>query len=358
MKHSSTGNGMTVGLDLGDKYSQVCILDEEGEVIEEGQVRTTAEALRGKFGVMDPCRIVLEVGTHSPWVSRLLESAGHDCIVANPAALSSGKRRKKKSDKIDARKLARKGQSDPEELEPVQHRSEAMQLDMSLIMGRRALVRVRTSLINTARGLVKSYGGRLPTADAHYFPRKAQGHVPEQLQQAVGPLLSIIESLNSQIDAADKRVEELATVKYEADTAKMRQIGGVGSLISTAFVLVIQEPKRFQQSRQVGTYLGLAPGLVQSGEHKPEVGISKAGNAYMRELLLNGAHYILGPFGPDCDLRRWGLRKAMGGQQAKKRAAVAVSRKLAVLLHHLWLKDEDYKPLMAETETEAASAPA
>ena len=242
MQNTNTGRGMTVGIDLGDKYSQVCILDQAAEVLEEGQIRTTPEALRVKFGAMDPCLIVLEAGTHSPWVSRLLESLGHDCLVANPAALTSGKRRRKKNDKVDAKKLARKGFSDPQELEPIQHRSEAMQLDMSLLLSRRALVRSRTALINCARGLVKSYGGRLPTADARYFPRKVRGHVPEQLQVAVEPLLQMIDSLSERIKAADKRVDELADVKYGEATAQMRQIHGVGSLIATGFVLVIQVP--------------------------------------------------------------------------------------------------------------------
>lgn len=355
MKQTSTGKSMTIGMDLGDRYSQVCVLNQIGEVIEEGQVRSTPEALRTKFGVLDPCLIVIEAGSHSPWVSRLLEGLGHDCLVANPAALASGKRRKKKSDKVDARKLARKGFSDPQELEPIRHRSEAMQLDMSLLLGRRALVRARTSLINSARGLVKSYGGRLPSADAHSFPEKVRGHVPEQLQDAIAPLLRSIETLSEQIAVSDKRVDQMAE-NYGEATSRMRQVRGVGPLIASAFVLVIQDPGRFSKSRQVGAYVGLAPGQDKSGEHDPELPISKAGNAYLRELLLNGAHYILGPFGPDCDLRRWGLQKAIGGKKAKKRAVVAVARKLAVLLHRLWQSGADYVPLRRQHALEVMPA--
>lgn len=350
MKKGSTGNGqrtgMAVGIDLGDKYSQVCVIDEDAEVIEEAQVRTTEPAFRRRFTSMDPCLIVVEVGTHSPWVSRLLESLGHDCLVANPASLH--RKGRKKNDKVDAEKLARWGRSDPEILEPVQHASADIQADMALIHSRRSLVEARTKLINRVRGLVKSIGQRLPACDARGFPERVKACVPEEIRGAVEPLLRTIAGLSEEIHALDKRVDELADQKYGRETGALRQLPGIGSLISTTYVLTIRDPRRFKESRQVGPYLGLTRRQDKSGESDPELGISKAGNGYLRQLLVNAAHYVLGPFGPDSDLRRWGLRKAEGGKAAKKRAVVAVARKLAVLLHRLWLTGEVYRPLQGE----------
>ena len=288
---------------------------------------------------------------NSPWVSRLLESLGHECLIANPAALY--RKGRKKNDKVDAEKLARWARSDPEMLRPITHRSADMQSDMALLYSRRSLVGARTKLINTARGLVKAHGSRLPACDARSFSRKVKAAVPETLRAAIEPVLRSIEKLSEEIDALDKHVEEQAGGKYGPQTGAMRQITGVGPLTSCAFVLVIRDPYRFRKSRQVGPYLGLTRRQDSSGNSDPELSISKAGNEYLRQLLVGCAHYLLGPFGPDCDLRRWGLAKAQG-KNAKKRAVVAVARKLAVLMHRLWLSGEVYEPLRKE----AASAPA
>jgi transposase len=346
---------LTVGIDLGDKYSQVCVLDDAAEVLEEARVRTTPEALRRKFEAMEPSLVALEAGTHSPWVSRLLDSLGHECLVANPAALH--RKGRQKNDKVDAKKLARWARSDPEVLSPISHRSQDMQADMALLYARRSLVGARTKLINTARGLVKAYGGRLPACDARSFPGKVQDAVPEPLRAAMEPLLRSIEQLTNEIDALDRQVEALASEKYGRETGATRQITGVGALTALAYVLVVRDPYRFRRSRQVGAYLGLTRREDSSGESVPELGISKAGNEYLRQLLVGCAHYIMGPFGPDCDLRRWGLRKAEGGKNAKKRAVVAVARKLAVLMHRLWLTGEVYEPLRQAGAEEASASP-
>jgi transposase len=363
MTKSSTDtsrSSLTVGIDLGDTYSQVCVLDADAEVIEEGRVRTTEAALRRRFAGLESCLTVMEVGTHSPWVSRLLEDLGHECLVANPASLH--RRGRKKNDQVDAEKLARWGRSDPAMLEPVQHASADIQADMALIHSRRSLVEARTKLVNRVRGLVKSVGGRLPACDARSFPDKVNACVPEALRVAVEPLLRTVTSLSEEIAALDRQVDELADHKYGRATGAMRQVTGVGALISTTYVLTIRDPRRFPKSRQVGPYLGLTRRQNQSGESDPELGISKAGNEYLRQLLVNAAHYILGPFGPDTGLRRWGLRKAQAGRNAKMRAVVAVARKLAVLMHRLWLTGEVYEPLrgceVVVEDTEHACLPA
>jgi transposase len=351
MNDVSTGmqqERLTVGIDLGDRYSQLCVLDEAAEVLEDARIPTTPEALRRKFEPLAPCVAVLEAGTHSPWVSRLLESLGHECLVANPAALH--KKGQRKSDKVDAEKLARWGRSDPKLLHAIRHGSPDMQADRAVVYGRRALVGARTKLINTARGLVKASGERLPACDARYFPDRVRQAVPEALLPAIEPLLRSIEQLSEEVHALDRQVEVLASEKYGLQTGAMRQITGVGALTSLAFALVIWDPYRFCRSRQVGCYLGLTRKQNQSGASEPELHISKAGNEYLRQLLVGSAQYILGPFGPDCDLRRWGLAKAQGSRTAKKRAVVAVARKLAVLMHRLWLTGEVYEPLHREAD--------
>jgi transposase len=346
---------LTVGVDLGDRYSQVCVLDDAAEVLEEARIRTTPETLRHKFEAMEPSLVALEAGTHSPWVSRLIESLGHECLVANPAALH--RKGRQKNDKVDAEKLARWARSDPKLLHPISHRSQDMQADMALLYSRRCLVGARTKLINTARGLVKAYGARLPDCDARGFPKKVKDAVPEPLRPAIEPLLRSIERLSDEIHALDSQVEALAGEKYSRQTGAMRQITGVGALTALAYLLVLRDPYRFRRSRQAGPYLGLTRREDKSGESDPELGISKAGNEYVRQLLVGSAQYILGPFGPDCDLRSWGLRKAQGSKNAKKRAVVAVARKLAVLMHRLWLTGEVYEPLREADAAKASAGP-
>ena len=358
MENSSTGTRigkrLTVGIDVGDMSSRLYVLDEEGEAVEEGWLMTTEAAFRRRFAAMEPCLTAMEAGTHSPWLSRLIEGLGHECLVANPAALT-GKNRKK-SDKIDAEKLARWARSDPKILQPIRHAGADVQADMALIHSRRALVEARTKLINRTRGLVKSFGGRLPKCDADYFALRMKDLVPEALVGAVEPLLRLIAELTGEIKGLDKRVAALAD-KYSQATGPLMQIKSIGPLIATTYALTVRDPGRFKRSRQVAAYLGLTPRQQSSGQREPELSITKAGNVYLRKLLVNAANHVLGPFGSDSDLRRWGLKKAEGGKVAKKRAVVAVARKLAVLLHHLWLTAEEYEPLRRQTIIEKASSP-
>ena len=159
------------------------------------------------------------------------------------------------------------------------------------------------------------------------------------------PLLEEIGSLTARIRAFDKVIEELCAEKYP-ETEIVRQVTGVGPLTALAFVLAIEDPSRFARSRTVGAYFGLVPKQRDSGDQEPQLRIAKTGDEHVRRLLVGSAQYILGPFGPDCDLRRFGLAlAARGGKNAKKRAAVAVARKLAVLLHRLWVTGAEYEPL-------------
>jgi transposase len=336
---------LTVGVDLGDQWSHYCILGLEGETLAEGQLRTTPQDVTEFFEALNAARVVVEVGTHSAWVREVICSCGHEVLVANPRLMEGSKRRKRKNDRIDANKLARLGRVDPQSLHPMQHRSPEVRQDLVMLRARDALVAARTELINATRGLVKSMGARLPKCSSPSFAQKVEAAVPTEIQEALLPLVGLTAALSDCIQGYDEKIERLGREKY-GHTALLRQVKGVGPITALAYVLTLENPGRFAKSRDVGPYLGLVPKQEDSGESQPQLGISKAGDTMVRRLLVGSAQYILGPFGPDTDLRRYGLRLCeRGGKNAKKRAAVAVARKLAVLLHRLWVTGEVYEPL-------------
>jgi transposase len=234
---------------------------------------------------------------------------------------------------------------DPKSLYPIQHRSTEVREDLLILRAREALVESRTKLINAVRSAVKTMGARLSASSSDAFVKKVAAEIPEEVRITLQPLLSLIASLSEEIGAYDQRIEQMCREKY-MDTKLVRQVSGVGSVTSLAYVLTLETPLRFKKSRDVGPYVGLVPKQEDSGDSQPQLGISKAGDRMLRKLLVGSAHYILGPFGPDCDLRRFGKKLCeRGGKNAKKRATVAVARKLAVLLHRLWISGEVYEPL-------------
>ena len=347
---------LTIGLDLGDRSSHYCVLDESGKILTENKTATSPNAMEAVFGSMPRSRIALETGMHSPWVSRLLSKLGHEVIVAHARNVRLIGESRRKDDRLDAQTLARLARIDPQLLCPVKHRSAKAQADLTLIRARAGLVRARTALVNTARGLAKSYGERLRGCNVRNMnPEKAEALSPE-LRAALQPLLAALESLSEQIREYNERIEKLAQESYP-QVGLLKQIKGVGTLIALTFLLTLEDPHRFRKSRDVGCYLGLQPGRRNSGQSQPQMHISKEGDPYLRTLLVQGAQHILGPFGVDCDLRRWGLRLAeRGGKSGKKRAIIATARKLAVLLHHLWVSGEVYEPLHNSNRTAVAAA--
>jgi transposase len=332
----------SIGIDLGDETSCVCVLDQAGTVIERSTVRTTKSAFGTRFQSMSPARVAIETGTHSPWVSRTLKQLGHEVIVANARKLRLIYENDGKDDRVDAEYLARIARLDPKLLSPVEHRTAQSQADRALLRARDGLVRARTALVTQVRGLVKSEGARLPQCSTESFAKTVASSIPESIRAAVTPLLGIIQKLTQEIGRYDKRVEALAKKSYPA-AARVAQVPGVGPITALAYVLTIGDPARFRKSRALGAYLGLRPKKAESGRCDPELRITKAGDSFLRRLLVQSAQYTLGPFAPDSDLRRWGLELASRGRKnAKKRAVVAVARKLAVLLHSLWRSGADY----------------
>jgi transposase len=349
MSHTTTTTTMTaslpkvtIGLDLGDRNSRTYEVSAEGDCLREALVRTTVAGLTHYFGGRERCRVVLEVGTHSPWISRLLADLGHEAIVANPSAMFAGAPRRRRNDRLDARFLARQGRADVSLLYPITHRSVDAQRDLEALRARDQLVRTRTKLINHVRGAVKSWGLRLSRCSADAFATRAAGELPGALAPALRPLVDVIADLTRRIAHADRQIATLTRERYPV-AERLQQPAGVGPLTALAFVLLVEDPARFGTSRDVGPYFGLVPRLDDSSDSTPQLRISKAGDALGRRLLVSAAHYILGPFGPDCDLRRYGSAIAQrGGTNAKKRAVIAVARKLAVLLHQLWVSGATY----------------
>ena len=347
---------ITIGMDLGDRHSEYCVLDQNGEVQKRGSVATTKTGMRREFGRRKHCRIAIEVGSHSHWVNSLLRKLGHEVIVANARRVRLITESSLKNDKLDARTLARLARVDPQLLHPIQHRSEQAQEHLTMLRGRATLVEARTKLVNTARGLVKPFGERLAKCDADQMRRERLEGLPDGLRQCLEPLLEVIEELTRQIAVYNARIEKLAREQYPR-TALLEQVYGVGTLIAMTFVLTLGEAQRFRKSRDVGCYLGLRPRQSQSGESDPQLGISKEGDQDARQMLVQAAQCILRRDAPDTDLKRWGLKRCeRGGKSAKKKAIVGVARKLAVLLHHLWVSGEVYEPLHNNQLTKTVTA--
>jgi transposase len=336
---------LTIGLDLGDRRHHACVLDAEGEIVAEEVIVNTRDVLSAFCARYPGATFVMETGMHSPWISRLLTALGHPVIVANARKLRAISQSQTKCDDEDAEMLARLGRADPKLLSPVRHRSEATQRALVRLKVREALVRNRVNLINSVRFLLKSLGVFVSSSlKAMAFTRKVRAQLAAGDLALVAPLLAAVDALNVEIKQLDTELETLARETYPV-TERLRQIPGVGPLTALCFVLTLESPERFAEARAAGPYLGLVPERDQSGQTDKQLGITKAGHVQMRCLLVNCAHYILGPFGPPCALRTAGERiAARGGKSAKKRAVIAVARKLAVTLLALWKTGADYQP--------------
>ena len=337
----------TIGIDLGDVWSHYCTLNEEGELVDRGRFRTTPTGVERWFTDLPSVRIAMEAGTHSIWVCEQLQEMGHEVIVANVRELRAISHSDRKSDQVDAEKLARFARLDPKILRPIAHRTVAQQETLMLIRARNLIVRLRTRAVNAVRGLAKPCGYRLPASSTLCFAKRCMAVLPPGLVQALGPVLEQIADMTVKIKAYDRLIKQLTETEYP-ETQALLKVYGVGQLTALTYVLTLGSKERFQRSRDVGCYLGLRPRRSQSGERNPQLGITKAGNVYLRSLLVECANHVLGRHGKDSNLRQWGLHLASrGGKQSRNRAIVAVARKLAVLLHRIWVTQEAYVPFYA-----------
>ena len=291
MKATKATN-VTVGMDLGDKTSRYCMLDENGEVLREASVGTTKKAMTQVFATMKPCRVAIEVGTHSPWVSRLLKSFGHEVIVANARQVQLISKSSRKNDRMDAQMLARLVRVDPRLLRPIQHRSEQAQEHLRVIRVRAALVEARTMLVNAARGLTKATGERLASCDADQMVVDRMESLPAGLQNSLRPLLEEVESLTEKIQALDQQVEQIARTDYP-ETDLLRQVSGVGPLIALTFVLTVEDRERFQKTGRRGLLCGFAAEAERlGGERTPTADHQGRGSLSAEAAGAGGAlHY-------------------------------------------------------------------
>jgi transposase len=355
LKENKETFALYIGIDLGDKNCDVCVRDAEGEVQEEFRLAMRVAALQKYFGSIGRSRVAVEAGGQSRWVAETIQRCGHEVYVSDTRKVAYIHDSDEKNDGEDARKLAELVHFKPRLLHPIQHRGEEAQADLTWIRAREGLVASRTQLINLVRGISKGFGERLGRCSTQSFTGKRAEQIPEAIRGAIAPLLETIDHLNEQIRYYDQREAHLAAERYRKHWL-LQQVDGVGVHTALSFMLTIGDPARFAKSRTVGSFLGMRPKQQDSGASKPQLGITKAGDEYLRKTLVNCAHYILGPHGRDSDLRRYGQRIcARGGKNAKKRAVIAVARKLAVLLHRLWVSGEVYEPLRNSQPKPAAA---
>jgi transposase len=373
MKKQTTSQ-FVIGVDLGDTKHTICVTDKQGDILKEFSFPNSRKHLLQLAADYPEALVALEVGTHSPWISRLLVTAGCEVIVANARKLRAIYQNERKCDKLDAQMLAKLARVDASLLHPIQHASEQCQRDSLNLKLRDILVRQRVHIISSVRGVLKSLGLTTACPSTPTFPAKAREALAEEpdILQSVTPALNALDALSEQIKAYDKAITLAIQERYPAAQLLM-SIAGVGPITALSFVLVVDDPSRFEDARDIGAFLGLVPRRDQSGDTDKDLPISKTGNQAMRRLLVQCAQYILGNFGPDSDLRRQGLKLAgkggkpgkskkgktkaqTGGKAAKRKAVVAVARKLSVVMLTMWKKQTKYIPLREASDINPTAA--
>ena len=351
------------GVDIGDKRSYVRLVGLDGELIEEVQIPTRPAAIEKYFRSWPRLRVVLETGGHTNWMRRLIAGLGHEVLVADARQLRLISQSDAKNDRNDAYWLAELGRSNPDLLAPVAARDEHVEQHRSWLRGRETMVEARTKLVNSVRGIAKTHGIRFGQCGMMQWVARVW-ECPDVLRTILEPMARIIVELSREINELDRRIEKLGKEQYPA-TQLLRSVDGVGPLTSLAYVLELNnDVGRVKRSRQMGAVVGCRPKQRDSGESSPELSITKAGNPMLRLLLVQSSQRIIGPFGLESDLRSWGLGlAARGKKRAKRRAVVAVARKLAVVLHAMWAKNKAWQPFpngepAATTVATAATAAA
>ncbi len=332
------------GIDLHLKSSEVCVVDESGETSERAKIPTTEKSFVRWFGGREPMRICIEASGLSPWVGRILAGLGHEIIVANAQRVRLIAESTLKNDKVDAETLARLVRMDPALLCPIRHRREETQRLRGMLRVRRSMVNSRTACLNTARGLLRSFGYRVPGQRPERLARALTTRkVPEELCRLVAPLVATALELDEKVQALDGEV--IAAGRAFPEVERFQQVPGIGPLVALSYVLCIEDPSRFHGSRDIPSFLGLRPRMRESAERSHFGSITRHGDAEMRRLLVQAAHGCLRSR-QDTELKRWA--EQLAGRIGKKKAVVALARKLAVLLHHLWASGEDYQALRQE----------
>lgn len=357
-------NRLAIGIDVSDRTAQVCVLGRAG-ILEEFRIPLDEPSLRTRVPFVEPQRgvVVFETGGRAAWMKRVFTKLGMRCVVADARKLSAISTSPTKTDRNDARVLARLGMADDlmgaggPEAERLLHdtyvRPPELQRIYERLRVRDQLVTRRGDFIRQVRSIVKGTGSTLRGGAADAFHRRRE-EVGEDVRDVVDPLFDVVGSCTEAIDRIDARLTDIA--RGIPAVVRLLGVSGVGPITSLAFYAVIADPTRFSNIRDVGAYLGMVVRRDQSGKLDPALGISKCGNGFMRRLLVQCAAYILGPFGKDCALRTWGLKYiSEKGDRSKKKARVAVARKLAVQLASIWKNERTWKAF--PNEPAAAEVP-
>lgn len=334
-----------IGMDLGDKNHKAVRLSAGGDIVERAEVLCTPDAVRAYLELNPGALLVIETGTHCRWICRLACAMGHEVLVGNARKLRMIWASSRKNDWNDAEMLARVARADRKLLAPVRLRADGDQALMRLVKARDLLVRNRTGIVNEVRGFCKSEGQRLPKCSAESFERM-EHELPASVRAVARPLFAVLRELKKKIALYDKMLADMTRRLHPEELGLLEPIGGVGPVTAAAFLAAIGDCGTFGDARDAGPYFGLAPKQDQSGQTDRQMRISKEGNAVVRRLLVTAANHIMGPFGKDSDLRRHGLRIAeRGGKNSRKRAKVAVARKLAVVMLAVLKSRTPYNPL-------------
>ena len=339
------------GIDLHSASSEVAVLDEDGELVEQSRIATIEAGFRRHFGKRERMVICMESGGQSAWAERLLQSFGHDTVVASASRGRLIAEATLKNDKVDAVILARLVRADRRLLCPITHRSAETQRQRGVLRVRRAFVDTRTKCLNATRGILRSFGyrtpGKKPERLAEYL---ADAAIPEELVRVVAPLVQVALEVDEKIAALDEEIEAMGHAYPEV--ALLRTVPGVGPLIALAFVLCIENPHRFSRGRDLSGYHGLRPKMRESATTSRFGSITRQGDIEMRMLLVQAVHGLLRSRA-DSDLKRWaqGLAERIG----KKKAVVALARKLAVVMHAMWVRNEPFRPFLEVVEVDTAA---
>ena len=346
----------TIGIDVSDKKSKICVMTKNGgnrHILFETTCDTTKEGFAGCFADYDRAwPVVFETGTHCRWMKKHFESMGFKTIIANPAEVKLITDSNTKTDKSDARKLARLALADVELLKPVRLRDETHQLMYRYHESRRLLMKWRNAMISEARCFAKSCGFRLPESSANWFHEIDRSSWPEEFEKMIWPIMDAIETVNQKIAAYESMISKLAkTPEFKAQVERAEEVYGIGEVGATAVIAAIDgDADRFEHARDAGPYFGMTPGSSQSGQSDPQLGMTKAGNKLVRSVMIECANVVMQKNAKETDLKLKGLRiSSRGGRIAKKKAKAAVARGLVVTVVAL-LKDmtREYVPLSEE----------
>jgi transposase len=342
-----------IGIDVHKRESQICILSAEGELIEQ-RIHTDRERFTEVLGKRPRARILIEASTESEWVARCLEGLGHEVVVADPnfASMYATRSRRVKTDRRDARTLAEACQLGAYRRA---HRTSDERRHMKAQLAvREVMVRTRAKYISLIQALLGREGWRVGTgSSARFGARVDKLELREGLKAEVAPLLELMTHLNEQIERADTAMEEVSHTDAQMD--RLLTMPSIGPVTAAAFVATIDDAKRFGGAHQVQAYLGLVPSEMSSGEKQRRGRITKVGNARVRWLLVQAAISTIRLRKPQTQvLRLWAERIAV--RRGKRRAAVALARRIAGILYAMMRDGTRYVPKIAAPEAAQATA--